>query len=84
MLDSTALAAVGVLAAAGGVLVGAFLVVYGVKAGLVNRRIIRNSALQTYATGREAVQRGLFYIVAGLVLVSVLGLALIGLVLRQR
>jgi hypothetical protein len=43
-----------------------FLLVYGIKAGLINRKILHNARRQTYSTGNAAIRRGVFYIVIGL------------------
>lgn len=47
--------------------VGLFLIVYGIKGGLIEKRLLTNGWTKSYATGVEAVRRGWFYIVTGIV-----------------
>lgn len=45
--------------------IGLFLIIYGVRAGLVKKRIIKNTIRDSYITGPAAVVRGWFYIATG-------------------
>ena len=45
--------------------VGLFLLIYGIKGGLIEKRILVNAWRQEYVTGRDAVIRGWFYISIG-------------------
>jgi hypothetical protein len=52
--------------------VGSFLLIYGIKGGLIEKRILVNAWRQEYATGRDAVVRGWFYISIGTVAIVLL------------
>lgn len=56
--------------------VGAYLVFYGIRDGLVRKRILSRKNPEVYSVGREAVTLGSLIIVFGLFLVvtAVLGL----------
>lgn len=54
-----------------------FLLIYGIKAGLINRKILNNARRQTYSTENAAIRRGMFYIVIGLTGIVLTVLALL-------
>ena len=43
---------------------GVFFLVYGIKGGFIDKKIL-SAHPSTYVTGREAVTRGIFYIILG-------------------
>ena len=45
---------------------GSFFLIYGIKGGLIQKRILKNAWRQDYVTGRNAVIRGIFYIFLGI------------------
>ena len=42
-----------------------FFICYGIKGGLIEQKIL-SDFFNNYITGKEAVQRGIFYIIIGL------------------
>lgn len=58
------------------VCLGLFLAAYGIKGGLIEKRMLNNSARKTYDTGTKAVQRGWFYIALGIILITIFALAI--------
>lgn len=56
---------------------GGFLIAYGIKGGLFDKKILANYWSKSYATGPEAVRRGWFYISLGAIIIAVYLLALI-------
>jgi TRAP-type C4-dicarboxylate transport system permease small subunit len=48
-----------------GLSVSLFLLIYGIKGGLIEKKMLNNGWRQTYDIGRSAVVRGLFYISLG-------------------
>jgi len=53
------------LAGLGSFAFAAFFLVYGIKAGIIDKHILANH-FGKYDTGRQAVVRGVFYVVLGL------------------
>lgn len=49
-----------------GLPVGAYLVFYGTRDGLIRKRILRRKNPDLYSVGRQAVALGLIFIVLGL------------------
>jgi len=48
-----------------------FLIYYGVKAGLIDKKIRIYRLMDFDVTGKEAVQNGWFYILMGLILLAI-------------
>ena len=51
---------------------GSFFIVYGIKGGLIEKKILSNAWRQQYVTGRDAVIRGWFYVSLGVAFIVVL------------
>lgn len=51
---------------------GVFFIAYGIKGGLIDQRMLINAWRQEYSTGRDAVVRGVIYIVIGAMFLVVL------------
>jgi hypothetical protein len=51
--------------------VALFLIIYGIKAGLMEKKILINSWTHLYATDQQAIKRGVFYIIIGLIMIVV-------------
>lgn len=56
---------------------GLFFIIYGIKGGIIKKRILINAWRHDYSTGRDAVIRGCFYIAVGLLFIIVLFAAII-------
>jgi len=69
---------VAIVVALGGFALAAFLLVYGIKAGIIEKHILADHA-GNYDTGRQAVVRGVFYVILGFLVLggSILTLAAI-------
>ena len=48
-----------------------FFLIYGIKGGLIEKKILSNAWRQEYVTGRAAVMRGWFYISIGILAVII-------------
>ena len=57
--------------------VALFLIIYGIKGGLIEKKILVNGWKHLYATDQQAIKQGLFYIVMGVIIISVYLLAVI-------
>jgi TRAP-type uncharacterized transport system fused permease subunit len=57
--------------------VGCFLVVYGVKGGLIEKKILINGWTKQYALDHKAVRQGWFYIVVGVIIILIYVFALL-------
>jgi hypothetical protein len=57
--------------------VGLFFIVYGVKGGFIDKKILVNSWKNQYVFGRDAMFRGCFYIFIGIMSLFVLVAAII-------
>ena len=51
---------------------GLFFLIYGIKGGLIEKRVLTNAWRQQYVTGRDAVIRGWVYIGFGVLFLVVL------------
>jgi|MTBAKMStandDraft_1061839.scaffolds.fasta_scaffold263742_1 Ca2+/Na+ antiporter len=51
---------------------GTFFVVYGIKGGLIEKKILANAWRHEYETGKKATKRGWFYIIIGVIFLIVL------------
>lgn len=56
---------------------GLFFIGYGIKGGLIERKMLVNAWRNEYAFGRDAVIRGIIYIFLGLLFLIVLTAAVI-------
>lgn len=56
---------------------GLFLVIYGVKGGLMEKKILADAWRKTYITGNDAAKRGWFYIILGVIILTIVTFAII-------
>jgi len=61
--------AVLLLIALGGFALAAFFLIYGIKAGIINKHILADH-FGNYDAGRQAVTRGVFYVILGLLFLA--------------
>lgn len=54
---------------------GVFFITYGIKGGIIDKKVLVNAWRHEYIYGRKAVVRGWFYVVIGIVFMVVLSIA---------
>jgi hypothetical protein len=68
--------AVGKLGFAVGIAVSIWFLWYGAKAGILERRMLVNRYSDRYVTGPAALRRGMFFVVVGLLGLTIAGMTI--------